>query len=163
MKVTALGNGRYDVVTDATHTLAYAVRQHDQTWVFIGGQVFVVGASGGVGSRHSRLHDEAALAAPMPATVVSINVAPGQAVTAGDVLVTLEAMKMEMAVTAPRDGTVRAVNCRVGELVQTGVPLVALDPPPPADGGIGPAPPKPPPADGGIGPAPPKPPGEGGR
>jgi 3-methylcrotonyl-CoA carboxylase alpha subunit len=62
----------------------------------------------------------------MPATVVAINVAPGQAVAAGDVLVVLEAMKMELAVAAPHDGTVTAVACRVGELVQPGVPLVEL-------------------------------------
>ncbi len=63
----------------------------------------------------------------MPATVVAINVTPGQAVTAGDVLVVLEAMKMELAITAPRDGRVRAIACRVGELVQPGVPLVEFE------------------------------------
>ena len=128
MKVTPLGNGRYEVVTDTARTLAYAARQHDQTWVFIHGQVVVIGPAGGAVSR-GRQHDDAALAAPMPATVTSINVSPGQAVKAGDVLVTLEAMKMEMAVTAPRDGVVDAVNCRPGELVQPGVALVTLVPP----------------------------------
>ena len=63
----------------------------------------------------------------MPATVVAINAVNGQTVNAGDTLVVLEAMKMEMAVTAPRDGTVRAIACRVGELVQPGVPLVELE------------------------------------
>ena len=69
------------------------------------------------------------MSAPMPATVVAINVTAGQAVKAGDVLVVLEAMKMELAVTAPHDGRIRDITCRVGELVQPDVPLVAFDEP----------------------------------
>jgi biotin carboxyl carrier protein len=63
----------------------------------------------------------------MPATVVAINVTPGQTVKAGDVLVVLEAMKMELAVTAPHDGRVREVSCRVGELVQPDVALIDFE------------------------------------
>ena len=65
-----------------------------------------------------------ALAAPMPATVVKIEVAPGQTVTKDSLLVMLEAMKMELPIRAPRDGRVTAIHCRVGEIVQPGVPLL---------------------------------------
>ena len=71
--------------------------------------------------------EQASLAAPMPATVVAIAVQPGQKVAAGDVLIRLEAMKMELPVRSPRDATVVAVKCREGELVQPGVPLLELD------------------------------------
>ena len=70
-----------------------------------------------------------ALAAPMPATVVATPTERGQAVRAGDVLVVLEAMKMELTIRAPRDGVVDALRCRRGDLVQPGVPLVTLRPP----------------------------------
>lgn len=63
----------------------------------------------------------------MPATVTSLNVAVGDRVAAGDVLVVLEAMKMELPIRAPRDGRVTAVACRPGELVQPGVPLLELE------------------------------------
>jgi 3-methylcrotonyl-CoA carboxylase alpha subunit len=63
----------------------------------------------------------------MPATVVAINVAPGQEVAAGDLLVMLEAMKMELPIRAPRPGRVKALACREGELVQPGMLLVQLD------------------------------------
>ena len=62
----------------------------------------------------------------MPATVIDILVAPGQAVEAGDVLLKLEAMKMELPIRSPRAGTVRAIHCLVGELVQPGLPLVDI-------------------------------------
>jgi biotin carboxyl carrier protein len=63
----------------------------------------------------------------MPATVVAISVTPGQKVAAGDLLVMLEAMKMELPIRAPRPGRVKSVACREGELVQPGVPLAELE------------------------------------
>ena len=66
------------------------------------------------------------LAAPMPATVRAIAVAPGDRVTRGTTLVVLEAMKMELPIKAPADGTVVSLACRVGELVQPGVALVEI-------------------------------------
>ena len=71
--------------------------------------------------------DQDALCAPMPATVTAVAVAPGDTVAAGDTLIRLEAMKMELAIRAPAGGRVTAVHCAVGDLVQPGRPLVTLD------------------------------------
>ena len=71
--------------------------------------------------------DADALCAPMPATVTAVAVEPGATVAAGDTLIRLEAMKMELAVRAPADGRVAAIHCVVGDLVQPGRPLVTLD------------------------------------
>ena len=62
----------------------------------------------------------------MPGTIVDVPVKAGQAVKAGDVLVVLEAMKMENEIKAPKDGTVTAVNVTKGESVNTGTCLVNL-------------------------------------
>ena len=62
----------------------------------------------------------------MPATVTRIVAIVGQRVSAGDVLVLLEAMKMELAIRAPREGVVAKIACEPGALVQPGVPLVEL-------------------------------------
>jgi biotin carboxyl carrier protein len=63
----------------------------------------------------------------MPATVIEILVEPGQSVRQGDVLVKLEAMKMELPLRAPQDGRVKHVRCTPGELVQPGVPLLEME------------------------------------
>jgi biotin carboxyl carrier protein len=68
-----------------------------------------------------------ALASPMPATVIGVKVAAGDSITRGDVLIVLEAMKMELPIVAPRDGRIRSVMCKPGELVQPGLALVELE------------------------------------
>ena len=64
---------------------------------------------------------------PMPGTIVDVPVKAGQAVKAGDVLVILEAMKMENEIKAGRDATVASVAVSKGESVDTGAVLVTLN------------------------------------
>ena len=66
------------------------------------------------------------VAAPMPGNILKVNCSQGQAVKAGDILVVLEAMKMENEILAPRDGTVAQVVTTKGAVVDTGAPLVVL-------------------------------------
>ena len=68
-----------------------------------------------------------AVPAPMDGTVVRVAVAEGADVERGDLLVVLEAMKMETPVTAPRAGTVRAVRVEAGGPVAQGAPLLVLE------------------------------------
>ena len=62
--------------------------------------------------------------APMPGTILKVNVTQGQAVKAGTVLCILEAMKMENEIMAPKDGTVTQVVVAKGATVDTGAPLL---------------------------------------
>lgn len=65
--------------------------------------------------------------APMPGNINKVNVKPGDAVKKGDVLVVLEAMKMENDVCAPEDGTVASVDVTKGATVETDAVLVTLN------------------------------------
>ena len=67
-----------------------------------------------------------AVNAPMPGTILKVNVQNGQAVKEGDVLVVLEAMKMENEILAPKSGTVTQVLVSKGSSVDTGAPLVVI-------------------------------------
>jgi acetyl/propionyl-CoA carboxylase alpha subunit len=66
--------------------------------------------------------------APMPGTITSVSVTPGETVTPGTVLVVMTAMKIEMALAAPIDGVVASVDCRPGELVSSKQVLVTVTP-----------------------------------
>ena len=67
-----------------------------------------------------------AVNAPMPGNILKVNVQNGQAVKAGEVLVVLEAMKMENEIMAPKAGTVTQVLVSKGSTVDTGAPLVVI-------------------------------------
>ena len=64
--------------------------------------------------------------APMPGNILKVNVTEGQAVKEGDLLVILEAMKMENEIFAPCGGTVRQVLVQRGSTVDTGAPMVII-------------------------------------
>lgn len=67
-----------------------------------------------------------AVEAPMPGQILAVNVKEGDSVSAGDVLLVLEAMKMENELTAPEAGTVSQVLVKQGDAVNSGDPLVML-------------------------------------
>lgn len=66
------------------------------------------------------------VAAPMPGNILKVNVVAGQTVKEGDVLLLLEAMKMENEIMAPKSGTVTQVPAQKGATVESGAPLVFI-------------------------------------
>jgi 3-methylcrotonyl-CoA carboxylase alpha subunit len=129
MTVTPIGPGLYRVSDGVdSWTVAVAGPPEDR-WVWVDGQVArleppMASAKGRTRPKRGGSHD---LSAPMPATVVRVDVEPGTQVKRGATLVVLEAMKMEMPIRAPRDAVVKAVRCQLGDLVQAGVELVELE------------------------------------
>lgn len=102
----------------------YAVTSGGTTWVFHEGVAYELADSPQGRKRAAGMHGS--LTAPMPATVVHVKVQPGDTVKRGDILIVLEAMKMELPVRATDDGRVVAVHCRPGELVQPDTILVEM-------------------------------------
>src|SRR5262245_42608358 len=125
MTVTPIAPGIY-VVDDGTRRWTVAVAGPPEAcWVSVDGIVAQVNVSDRA-QGESRLaapklagrpreRRRASMSAPMPATVVKILVEPDQAVKAGDTVVVLEAMKMELPIRAARDGKVKVIRCRTGE------------------------------------------------
>jgi hypothetical protein len=143
--VTRIGAGVYRVDDDGAQTIVYVAGTAGDLWAFCNGEIYRErglsdqdgppkgGHYRGEAYRGDAYRGDASpdaghydLAAPMPATVVKILVAEGQAVQQGETLVVLEAMKMELPIRAPADAVVKAVNCREGELVQPERVLVEL-------------------------------------
>jgi 3-methylcrotonyl-CoA carboxylase alpha subunit len=79
-----------------------------------------------VGDDESAASGDASLEAPMPGTVVQLRVQPGTEVSAGETLVVLESMKMEISIASPRDGSIAVVHVAAGDQVERGAVLIEL-------------------------------------
>jgi biotin carboxyl carrier protein len=123
ISVAQLRGGQYR----AGQRTLWAANAGAERWVFLDGRTYVFRVERSGERPRTRAVDHGGHAAPMPATVTRLEVAPGDRVRAGDVIVTLEAMKMELPVRAAFGGIVKAVACQVGELVQPGEPLVEIE------------------------------------
>jgi acetyl-CoA/propionyl-CoA carboxylase biotin carboxyl carrier protein len=94
-------------------------------WI-VDGDVGPVRFAPAVGDADSAAGGEASLEAPMPGTVVQLRVEAGATVTAGETLVVMESMKMEISIQSPRDGEIETVLIGVGDQVDRGATLIEL-------------------------------------
>ena len=94
------------------------------TWVCESGRTYFVKSKKSASSQEASEDD---VVAPMSGAIISVDVAPGDTVTAGQDLVVLTAMKMEYRLKAPKDGTIKAVNCKLNDLVDIEDILVSMD------------------------------------
>lgn len=67
------------------------------------------------------------VSAPMPGKILAVKAANGAAVKKGEVILILEAMKMENEIVAPEDGTIASINVAVGDSVEAGAVLATLN------------------------------------
>ena len=124
--VTARQDGHWVIEHSGRTDTAIAIRAPEGVWIGIDGSCMQWQArSASSRTRHAAVDDD--VRAPMSATVVRVLVTAGQRVAEGDILVVVEAMKMEMPLRATHAAVVRAVHCREGELVQAAAILVELE------------------------------------
>jgi acetyl-CoA/propionyl-CoA carboxylase, biotin carboxylase, biotin carboxyl carrier protein len=129
---TVLARAEFDgadlVLAYDGRTIRFAYAQDGKTtWLGREGQTWALteeaaapvrgGAAGG---------GDAAVRSPMPGTVLTVHVTPGQRVTAGQPLAVVEAMKMEHTVSAPRDGVVTELTVKPGQQVRMDEPLAVI-------------------------------------
>jgi len=97
-------------------------------WVSCRGRTWLLVPEGREGSARGAADAPDEIRAPMTGRVVSLAAASGMKAKEGDLLLTIEAMKMEFKLTAPEDGTVLEVACAEGDRVELGQLLVRLKP-----------------------------------
>lgn len=127
--VTARPDGRWSIthkVEGGSVRTAVGAQAPDGIWTGVDGATTQWQAEPASSRVRHRVVDDS-IRAPMSATVIRLHVEVGSAVSEGDPLVVVEAMKMEMPLRAPRDGKVKAVHCREGELVPAAAVLVELE------------------------------------
>lgn len=121
-------SGRQLILTgDRQRYRTITARSKDRVFVWIDGRIhelLEVEETGSAGGHGGSLDD---IRAPMPGTVIKLNVKAGDSVAADQIVAVLEAMKMEHNLRAPRAGVVKVVDALVGQTVVADAPLVHLE------------------------------------
>lgn len=121
-------DGRHEVVLDGRKYSVRVVQRGDKALVHAFGRAWTVVLHDPVRDASAAADASDACIAPMPGTVVELRVAAGDAVAAGQVLMVIESMKMQMNLEAARDGVVAEINCARGEVFDRDAVLIRLAP-----------------------------------
>ncbi|MGI8712534.1 MAG: biotin/lipoyl-containing protein [Solirubrobacteraceae bacterium] len=120
--VRRIGEGRFTIGERGEWLIA---RDRDVTWIGHGGWAWPVRAVSAADDRVGAADGD--LRAPMPGQVLVVPVAVGDPVSAGDPVVVLESMKMELVLAAPMDGSVTELTVSVGDRVSVDQPLARVE------------------------------------
>lgn len=117
---------RLSVIKDKQTQYYPAIRQANTLYFGWQDQLYTLTYTDFIAEAQSSDNPQGGLIAPMNGSIVQVLVKSEQAVRQGDILVVLEAMKMEHSIRAPHDGVVQAVFCKEGELIADGTLLIEL-------------------------------------
>ena len=128
VKSTPLSDGCLLLEWDGGRTIIYTAANENERFVHVNGQTLNFTVPDARSSRRRAAAGGGDLTAQMPGQVVDVLVNDGDSVKAGQTLVVLEAMKMEIRVTAPADGTIKRVLVKTGDTVDRGQNLIEIEP-----------------------------------
>jgi 3-methylcrotonyl-CoA carboxylase alpha subunit len=123
-----LEDGALSARIDGTMRRFLAHSRGDDAWVHDGRQRLRLRAEGVYRRQDEAGTGDDRIRAPMPGRVVLVQAGPGSPVKMGDVVLVIEAMKMELALKAPRDGVVAEVRAATGDFVEADAVLATLEP-----------------------------------
>ncbi len=127
VEIVRAKDGQLELLIDGERVTAYVSADGAKRWVTVNGQTLMLTKASGA-KRRGAGHDQGAgLVAPMPGLVRSVNVAEGEAVSKGQTLLVLEAMKMEIRIQAPRDGSVKKLLVQQGQTVEREQVLIEIE------------------------------------
>ena len=127
VEIVRAKDGQLELLIDGEHVTAYVSADGAKRWVTVNGQTLMLTKSSGERRRGSGHDQGAGLMAPMPGLVRSVNVVEGEAVSKGQTLLVLEAMKMEIRIQAPRDGSVKKLLVQQGQTVEREQVLIEIE------------------------------------
>ena len=118
-----MADGRLKLTVNGVTKFAHSTKVGDVWWVHIDGHVFCIEKTE-AGSNDD--DSQGGMVAPMPGKIIDVLVEQGQSVTAGDLLLVMEAMKMEHRIVANVDGVIGMLKLKAGDQVQQGDVLVEI-------------------------------------
>ena len=120
-------DGQLELLIDGERVMAYVSADGAKRWVTVNGQTLMLTKSTSAKRRGAGHDHGSGLVAPMPGLVRSVNVVEGEAVSKGQTLLVLEAMKMEIRIQAPRDGSVKKLLVQPGQTVEREQVLIEIE------------------------------------
>jgi 3-methylcrotonyl-CoA carboxylase alpha subunit len=126
VEIERVSPGELEFSVEGQRRRAYIADEGQRRHVAFDANVFTLERAAISRGRRAMGEGDDSLSAAMPGQVVRVLVAEGEAVTRGQPLVLLEAMKMEIRVTAPHDGRIHKLLCSVGQIVERGQALLEL-------------------------------------
>lgn len=127
MKYVVTLNGKnYEVEVEETDAVITAVTDAAPAAPVAAAAPAAPAAAPAPAAAHAAAADGQKVLSPMPGTILSVNVSVGSAVKAGEVILILEAMKMENEIVAPCDGTVKQLAVQKGSTVATDALLAVV-------------------------------------
>ena len=120
---TVAGGNEYTVKVNGKN---YAVKLDGDKKATVNGKAYDIAVSEGISAAPTASGDGKPVEAPLPGNILRICVSEGDSVAEGDVILVVEAMKMETEIKAPEAGTVQSILVAQGDKVQTGQTLVTL-------------------------------------
>ena len=119
VEILYANDNKLDLLMDGKPVTVYLSSENTRRWVTVHGQTFVLNRSSGRRrGGHGHHHAAGELTAPMPGQIRALNVGESEAVTKGQTLLVLEAMKMEIRLQAPFDGVVGKLYVEQGQTVE---------------------------------------------
>jgi acetyl-CoA/propionyl-CoA carboxylase biotin carboxyl carrier protein len=123
-------DGGFTLTAAGTTRLVHMVADGFTRWLWLDGAAHMVTERPAETLAHGAASADADIRSPMPGTVIAVSASPGEAVRLGQVLLIVEAMKMEHSLRAPFDGIVVDMLARAGQQVKLDELLARLDPDP---------------------------------
>jgi acetyl/propionyl-CoA carboxylase alpha subunit len=120
--------GAFEIIIDGKSFSGWRYAIGDEVFVRLGVRSFVVGLPQAQLRAHSKGGGHDALHADMPGTVIAIHAEVGQEVKAGDKLITIESMKLQVGLVAPRDGVIGGIHVPAETAFDRGALLLSLVP-----------------------------------
>lgn len=124
------GDNAFRINSGRRPLTAYRAENKDKIFVQVEGELFVFDKKSSQNPSHAGegvSADKEAVYAPMPGSVISVNVSPGDDVTDGDALIIVEAMKMETTLYSSIAGKIKEVNVSAGQQIDTDTILILIE------------------------------------
>lgn len=127
MALTAIAGGNWRLRMGDRHEVLTIVRSVDTVFVQSSGTAHAIGVTPYLNQAITGRQTSGQLRTPMMGMILKIHVAVGERVRSGDVVATMESMKMELRINADHDGVVRSLSVQNGQMVERGLVVAVVE------------------------------------